>query len=168
RQSGLPFAPICGGRLYLRNGVQGARSSKETVAEFLRDNVWFGEDIVRIVRETVYKDAFLESSETEEGAAEGDVRVVPALPGAAVGREARMAAFVGFDLEGGPSTRDMEIGLWYPVAGAPGIYASAFQPGEALIRGSTGRRGRSASARPRGWPALTACVRQHRLCLSAW
>lgn len=131
RQTGLPFAPLCDGRLYLRNGVQGARSTKESVAEFLRDNVWFGEDIVRVVRETVYKDAFLESSETEEGTAEGDMRVVPALPGAAVGREARMAAFVGFDLEGGHSTREMEIGLWYPVAGAPGIFASAFQPGEA-------------------------------------
>lgn len=131
RQSGLPFAPLCGGRLYLRNGAQGARSTKETVAEFLRDNVWFGEDIVRVVRETVYKDAFLESSETEAGTAGDVARVVPALPGAAVGREARMAAFVGFDLEGGHSTREMEIGLWYPVEDAPGIYASAFQPGEA-------------------------------------
>jgi len=38
-ESGLPYAPICGGHLYLRNRVRGSRTNIEAWAEFLRDNV---------------------------------------------------------------------------------------------------------------------------------
>lgn len=129
RAAGLPFAPLCEGRLLLRNRVEGSRTNRERVAEFLRDNVWFGEEIVRTVRETVYKDAFLESSEPRAGDG-APAPVVPVLPDAMVARDARMAAFVNFDLAGEASARDMLMGRWYPVAGAPGIFASAIQPGE--------------------------------------
>ena len=66
RDSGLPFAPLCGGALHLRNDVAGSRTSRERVAEFLRDNVWFGEEIVGLVKRTFYDDAFLRSGETRD------------------------------------------------------------------------------------------------------
>ena len=58
--SGLPYAPLCGGRLYLRNLAAGRRSDLERVTDFLRDHVWGGETIVGFVREEFYGDAFLE------------------------------------------------------------------------------------------------------------
>jgi len=40
RASGLPYAPICDGRLYVRNQTVGRASSLEKVTDFLRDRVW--------------------------------------------------------------------------------------------------------------------------------
>ena len=61
--SGLPFAPLCDGKLYLRNAIAGSRSSIERVTDFLRDHVWQGEQIVRVVRDTFMKDQYAETSE---------------------------------------------------------------------------------------------------------
>ncbi|MFC3117497.1 hypothetical protein ACFOHS_01040 [Jhaorihella thermophila] len=56
RRTALPYAPVCNGRLFLRNKVTGSRTTLEATAEFLRDNIWGGEDIVRFVRDTFFKD----------------------------------------------------------------------------------------------------------------
>jgi hypothetical protein len=58
--SSLPYAPLCEGRLYLRNPVAGHRTDLERVAEFLRDHVWRGEEIVGFVRDQLLGDAYLE------------------------------------------------------------------------------------------------------------
>lgn len=42
----LPYAPLCGGRLFVRNAVPGNRSALEATTEFLRDHVWRGEQII--------------------------------------------------------------------------------------------------------------------------
>lgn len=61
RSSGLPYVPLCGERLYLRNKVVGTFTLIERVTEVLRDHVWGGEKIVTFVREHLYRDAFAEA-----------------------------------------------------------------------------------------------------------
>ena len=61
RATKLAYAPICDGKLYLRNKVSGARTTLEATAEFLRDNVWGGETIVRFVRDNFFRDSQLET-----------------------------------------------------------------------------------------------------------
>ncbi len=60
RHSSLPYVPLCGGRLFLRNPTRGNYTQLEMVTNFLRHYVWGGEKIIGFVREHFYHDAFLE------------------------------------------------------------------------------------------------------------
>ena len=62
RDSRLAYAPLCGGRLFLRNPVEGHRTPKERVVDLLRDHVWQGEEITVLVRDLFYRDAYLATS----------------------------------------------------------------------------------------------------------
>ena len=129
RASGLPFAPICGARLYLRNPVEGSRSSLERMTDFLRDHVWQGEEVVRVVRETLYKDRYAETSELVEGGAQGCSLEGP-CPAMIDPRYAESAiAPIGFGIAlGDPDQTSMTTGQWYPAAGLDGVFVSAIQP----------------------------------------
>lgn len=126
---GLPFAPLCGGKLYLRTQVSGSRTSIEATTDFLRDHVWGGESIVRFVRDNFYKDSQLASGET---VATNGAGVLAAGPGAAkmdMAVEDRPVFHTLLDiaLQDTQGAR-VTAGLWYPVAALPGVYASALQP----------------------------------------
>ena len=126
----MPFAPICNGRLYLRNKVSGSRTGLERTAEFLRDHVWGGEKIVGFVRNTFFKDSELETSTELAFDASGELAGGPgaaALNGSIEDRKV-ISTRHGFVLDGTEAGR-MTLGLWYPVSGLPDVYASAFQPG---------------------------------------
>jgi hypothetical protein len=60
--SGAPFSPLCGGRLGLRNATEGHKTNLEAVTDLLRQHVWQGEKITAFVRETFFKDAFLNTA----------------------------------------------------------------------------------------------------------
>jgi hypothetical protein len=138
RASGLPYAPLCANKLYLRNTVPGSFSHVERVTEFLRDHVWGGDTIVNFVRETVYRDAFAESGTTSP--AKEKLEEAPGAPGAAQVRaeDADVAIKpedLGIDLE---TAQDLVTGAWYPVKDAPGIYLSVMRPGavpQAILAG---------------------------------
>jgi len=137
RESALPYAPVCGQRVYLRNRVSGSRTNREAVADFLRDNVVFGDSLVNLIRGTFYEDAFMQTAET---ASDGEAGAVVALLGTAdLDRRPVMRTSIGFTLDGTESGQ-MEAGAWYAVADAPGIYASAMQPGM-ISRAILNRRG---------------------------
>ncbi|MBN2906928.1 MAG: hypothetical protein JXJ18_09500 [Rhodobacteraceae bacterium] len=125
RAAGMPFVPLCTGQIYLRNRVAGSRTNLERTAEFLRDNVWFGESLVGLVKDTLYKDKYLESGALIEGADPGEV--ARTLGRAQLSDHPVMYTTMTFDLVGATPDR-MEMGSWYAVKGAPGIYASAMQP----------------------------------------
>ncbi|CUH64142.1 hypothetical protein TG4357_01104 [Thalassovita gelatinovora] len=129
RKSGTAYAPICDGGLFLRNRVTGARTSIETATDFLRDNVWGGETIVRFVRDNFYKDSQLETS---DALGTGGVGGVDAGPNPMQGNGAPedqtvISTLLDFGLKGAQPGR-MTIGQWYPVDGLEGVFASAFQP----------------------------------------
>jgi len=127
--SGLPYAPICGGRLYVRNvrnKVSGSRTNREAVSDFLRKNVIFGDKLVNLIKGTFFEDAFLETatigSEDDEN---GDV--VASLGQARLDRRPLMRTAMDLPVEGAPG--GMEAGSWYVVEGQDGVFASVMQPG---------------------------------------
>ncbi|CAG4883208.1 conserved protein of unknown function [Georgfuchsia toluolica] len=130
RKSALPYAPLCNGRIYLRNPVAGTYTRIERVTNFLRDHVWGGDRIVGFVRDQFYEDAFIERGETAIAAgATGDKGAPPDAPAAA--RLAQDFAnrkltpdHLGIDM----GTRNLRLGHWYPARDAPGIYLSTIQP----------------------------------------
>jgi hypothetical protein len=126
RASGLAYAPICENRLFLRNLVTGSRTSREATAEFLRDNVWLGESIVGAIKDRFYRDAFMESGRLTDGGERG--AAAPGPRAAHLSDRPLMTTAMGFDLVDAPRG-GVAMGEWYAVQDAPGIYASALQPG---------------------------------------
>ncbi len=137
RRSGLPYAPLCGGRLYVRNLTKGHRTRIEAVTDFLRDKVPGGDEIVTYVRDKFF--AYLYQRK-----AEGWVESKPmeALP-LAQAKDAPEAALVdssqanrlikpvdlGIEIEE-PAGQGMVPGSWYPAKGNPGIFVSVIVPEE--------------------------------------
>jgi hypothetical protein len=70
RATGLPYAPLCDWSLFLRNPVDGNRTTREAVSDFLRENVIFGDSIVNLIKGAFYEDAFMVSSEEIDGVEE--------------------------------------------------------------------------------------------------
>ena len=58
RESRRPFAPLCDGRIAVRNATPGRRTALEATTQFLRDHVWGGERFVGFVKHAFYEDAF--------------------------------------------------------------------------------------------------------------
>lgn len=50
QERALPYAPVCDWSLCVRNPVSGSRTTREVVAEFLRDHVIFGESIANLIK----------------------------------------------------------------------------------------------------------------------
>src|SRR5581483_4987965 len=61
RNSGLPYAPLCEGQLYLRTPVVGTYTRLEQMTNFLRDHVWGGDRIVNFVKDQFFRDHFAEN-----------------------------------------------------------------------------------------------------------
>ena len=128
RTSGLPYAPLCDGRWYLRNVVPGTYTPLERVTQFLRDHVWQGDKIVNFVREQAFRDAF-----AEHGAAVSEGAPPPPMEGPAPGEVRAADATVAIEpehlaLDLGVHLPALLPGQWYPVRGAPGIFASVTRP----------------------------------------
>ncbi len=142
--SGLPYAPLCAGRLDLRNRVAGRRSDLERVTDFLRDHVWGGEAIVGFVREELFADAFLERG-TAGAAVDGGPAPAGAPGAAAVGAAYAERALAPPDLGitvAGPASGRLALGRWYPASGLPDIYLSVIEPqavSPAILAGDPGR-----------------------------
>ena len=126
-----PYAPICGERLYLRRETRGRRTKKEWVADLLRDHVWGGEKITEVVRDTLFKDAWLETSRlAPDGESEAVPRDAPPRPllAAPYRDELVDARELGLDVAREAGSR-LGIGHWVAVRDSPGIFASAVTPG---------------------------------------
>lgn len=129
RATGAAYAPLCGGHLFLRNHVTGSTTTLEWTANFLRNNIWGGDVIVGLVKDTLFKDAY---AEAEPPPASKTVQAAPTvfadgLDPAASSHYA-VTTRIGLMLSGATPGR-MVLGRWYPVAGVGGVFASAMQPG---------------------------------------
>jgi len=133
--SRLIFAPLCEKRLYLRNPAQGHRTSLEAVTDFLRDEVWGGEEVIDLGhhltadthRETGKIEA--ESQIAAEGKGEGRPSDLP-LPAQIDSKYADRLVVsdnLGIAFEG-PTSNGMTPGEWYAASGNPGIYVSMIEP----------------------------------------
>ncbi len=132
QRSGLPYAPLCGDRLYLRNAVAGTYTHLERVTNFLRDHVWGGEKIVGFVKQEFFADAFLEKGGAQSGHPMPEAR--PA--GAGAPPSAQIAAtyagravvpeHLGIDV--GQGAAGLLLGQWYAVHDVAGLFISVIRP----------------------------------------
>jgi len=133
RRSQHVYAPLCDGRLYLRNPTRGNRTAIEAVTDFLRDEVPGGEAVVGFVRNTFFKDAFREKARTVPGSVAQTEAAPPDSPSPAgvnpdyAGRR-MVPVELGIQMEEAAADEGMLAGRWYAVKGNPGIFMSLMQP----------------------------------------
>jgi hypothetical protein len=131
RRSQQVYAPLCDGRLYLRNPTRGHRTAIEAVTDFLRDEVPGGEAVVGFVKDTFFKDAYREEARTVAGSVPQAESAPPDSPSPALidpdYADRRMAPVdLGIQVEG--AAAGMLAGRWYAVKDNPGIFVSLIQP----------------------------------------
>ena len=129
RATHLPYAPLCGGALYLRNPQTGYSTTLEWTANFLRNNVWGGDMIVGLVKDTIMRDAYSQAAVAEpaspDAGASGLAASIDLVPAAS--RHPTVRSRIGLHLDGTPPGK-MDLGAWYQVHGVPGVFASAMAP----------------------------------------
>jgi hypothetical protein len=131
KRSGLPFAPLCDDRLYLRNVVSGTYTKIELITNFLRDRVWGGDQIVGFVRKHFFQDAYLERGKEADKTPNIQSATGPSSPNAAElnatsAFETVIPEHLGIDL--GESANTLLLGRWYGVPDATGVFVSVIQP----------------------------------------
>ncbi|HTY49790.1 MAG TPA: hypothetical protein VMB48_08865 [Steroidobacteraceae bacterium] len=129
-RSGLPYAPLCGGGLYLRNPVSGHRTSLELVTDFLRDHVWGGEQVITFVKQEISHDAYLERGALAPGSAQPPQPLADAPQAAplAPGCSSRSLAPQHLALDVSVPPQGLLAGAWYSVGSPAGVFFSAFIP----------------------------------------
>lgn len=135
RKSGLTYAPLCRGRVYLRNPTKGHRTKIETVTDFLRDEVPGGERIVVFVRDTLLKDRYRKMGKATESkpGQDGSPSMMmnggpaPALLGPKQASRILKPDHLAIQLEE-KCTDGLAIGTWCAAKGNPGIYFSLIVP----------------------------------------
>ena len=141
KASQLIYAPLCDSRIYLRNPAKGHRTSLETAAEFLRNQVWGGEKLI-ILFHHLLADSHRESGKLQGGGVDAEEREEQLAPLAAI-IESRYANRVfttgnlGLALES-PWSGGIRPGKWYSAKGNPGVFVSVIDPASisAAILGS--------------------------------
>ncbi len=131
QRSGLPYAPLCDDRVYLRNPVAGRYTHIERITDFLRDHVWGGDQIVTFARETFFRDAFVERAAPQSGTATEAIAPAPNAPRSATidpefAQESVDPPHLGIDV--GAAPQQLRLGAWYPVPGAAGVFISVIEP----------------------------------------
>jgi hypothetical protein len=131
RSANTPYAKLCDSELYLRNKIDGYKTTKEWVVEFLRSNIAGGETITTIVKETVYKDSFLIKSEgnINNSGAQTDLPdgPEPAKLNEKLRGEQITTKELGITVEGAKGD-SLDAGRWYRSANQTGVFVSAIEP----------------------------------------
>jgi hypothetical protein len=131
RRSQQVYAPLCDGRLYLRNPAKGHRTAIEAVTDFLRDKLPGGEAIVGFVRDTFFQDAYREEAQTMAGTvpqAEAPPSDSPSSAMIDPGYADRLMVPVDLGIQLQGPAAGMLAGRWYAVEDNPGIFVSLIQP----------------------------------------
>lgn len=136
--SALPqsYVPLCQGALALRNETEGHQTAKERVSDFLRDNVWLGEELTVMVRNNFFRDAYLSTASRGPGLhiaqdpeAAGRDENEPLSAKITCDDSERCFRSTEIDIEfNGGGRAAIAVGDWYPTVADPGIFVSAMQP----------------------------------------
>jgi hypothetical protein len=161
RASRLAYAPLCGGRLYLRNPVEGHRTPKERVVDLLRDHVWQGEEITVLVRDLFYRDAFLATSSLAvapvDPPADSPSGPLPPLVSPAAFDRLLVPVDLEIGLDGGAAGR-VAVGRWYKAQDNPGIFVTTLRPDLVSQEVIEDQKGRVAALDPVESAALVYLV----------
>lgn len=127
--SGLPYAPVCAGQLYVRNVVTGHQTSLERVTDFLRDHVWGGDQVITFVKHEFYRDAFLEKDKPASAAVLPPPPTGAGLPAPASTEKLEQGIVperLSLELEA--PGKEVLPGQWYPVRDLGGVSVSVIAP----------------------------------------
>ena len=131
KASRLIYAPLCDGRIYLRNPATGNRTTLEAATEFVRDRLWGGEQIIslgHILTADLHREAGkIENKAQAAAAAPGDGQPHPALVDSKYADRSLASGNLGIELEG-PGRTSLAPGAWYPAKSNRGIFAGLIQP----------------------------------------
>jgi hypothetical protein len=132
RLSSVPYAPLCDGKLYLRNRAAGHYTALEWTSEFLRSHVWGGEEIVGLVRKEFFSDRFAEkgtaAAEATTAAADLTKTDRPMAASLETNRSYRPVAPQNLGINVGQPPDTLTPGGWYAATGLPGVFVSFIQP----------------------------------------
>lgn len=148
RNSGLVYAPLCGGLIYLRNPIDGHRTPKERAVDILRDHIWQGEEFTSLVKSMFYKDAFFATSNPT--AARTGPAPSPSVGGPVPPRvrpEALDQLVVPVNLAialSGDDEGRVAVGRWYPTLHNPLIFVTTLRP-DSVAQDVIAAQGRSVS-----------------------
>jgi hypothetical protein len=140
RNSQAPYAPLCDGRLFLRNPVTGHRTKLEAQAEFFRTQVWGGEKVA-VIFHHLLEDSHRETAKLTDASGPAGV-VLPsgksedAPPPAIIDPKyaGRILTPSGLGIPLDNARAGITPGAWYSANGNPGVYVSLIEP--QLIDGS--------------------------------
>ncbi|WP_234996082.1 hypothetical protein [Pseudobacteriovorax antillogorgiicola] len=128
-----PYTLLCDEKIYLRQKIEGYRTTKEWVVEFLRDRVWGGEAITELVKNTLYKDRYLidaKVSDTAEAAT--SAKRGYGIPQAAVLAPEYQSKLVqaeelGIAIKNVKPEEAVQLGEWYPAKNHSGVFISVLE-----------------------------------------
>jgi len=134
RNSQVPYASLCDGRLFLRNSVKGHRTKLEAEAEFFRTQVWGGEKVAvvfhHLLEDSHRETARLTDASGQNGTAAGSGKVEdapsPALIDSKYAGRVLTPSGLGITLEN--VHNGVTPGVWYSASGNPGVYVSLIEP----------------------------------------
>lgn len=127
-----PSVDLCDQEVVLRRPTAGRRTRLEWATDFLRDQVWGGEGLTVLVRDSLFQDAHLVRGEPIAGVADPRAAASPGLPAparidASHAGDLLVPAGLGLALESPRTT--VQVGAWYPARDNPGVFVGALQPG---------------------------------------
>ena len=136
RRSAVPYAPLCGGSIYLRNPTRGHQTPIEAVTDLLREKVPGGETVVSFVRDTFFARRYLKKAaeKVESMPLEGMARQQPTegpTPALVHPDSALLAVKpldLGIEIEGSIAGSVIP-GDWYAAKDIPGVFVSLITPG---------------------------------------
>ena len=133
--SSVPFVPLCAGRLLIRNVTHGHISSKELAVHFFRRHLWQGENLINLLKGSVFKDHRIINARMIQRKAD------QSLPGISENYGAPIPAFIdeayrSSDIDGEPfgityrsdKKKRLQVGVWYPTRFSSDIFVSAIKP----------------------------------------
>ncbi|HPQ40435.1 MAG TPA: hypothetical protein PLV45_08685, partial [bacterium] len=135
-QRGTAYIPLAGNKLFLRNAVDGHKSTMEWTTDFLRNYIPGGDKITNIVKQELYQDAYLMTSDVLPGT-DLDQAIPHVRPKGAPPRPVLKPEFenrflklpeMGIELVSEHGDKVL-AGRWYEVRDVPGIYISTICPG---------------------------------------
>ena len=122
----LGYLPLCQGRIYRRTQLEGRKTTIEWASDLLRDNVWGGEKLTVFVRDTFFKDRYLQRGDLDEGSDDEAPQVGPPRPKLtdAALKGTLVPENLGLPVPEGP----MLAGKWVELDDQPGMFATVLQP----------------------------------------
>ena len=136
KKKSKPFVSLCNNKIFLRKKVQGYTTTKEWVVEFVRGNLWGGEALISGVKNTVYKDKYLQLASLN-GAPQPVAEYAPPtnspLPANTrpeISAKMLLPEHLGISLRKSRRRNDkrMALGKWYEVQGEPNMFISIIYP----------------------------------------